>query len=214
MNPNDEVAPVGGRQLSKEFPRPRIRPQRFGDVGRQLRDDWSRRVGVVRWCGRETGRREQAGRLEFRPPFPISVRPLARRLSRRNFKSVSVVIETFDKTVNPSEAKRLANHVFVGDRLYPRMGLVEYEPDSWTRGVMLGQPRPPLSATRNLQASEFCRHVEWRPAPGQLRLRDRLAITLGCRFSSTRAHIAFSLETVERCVRLEAHSRKQDDMFQ
>jgi hypothetical protein len=163
MNPHDEVTSVGGRQLPKEFPRSGIRPQRFGDVGRQVRDYWSWRVGVVRWRGRETGRREQAGRLEFHPPFPIDVRPLARPLSRRNFESISVVIETFDKTVNPSEAKRLTNGVFVGHRLDPCMGLVELDPDSWTRRVMLCQPRPPLSTTRNLQGHELCRHAEWRP---------------------------------------------------
>jgi hypothetical protein len=36
------------------------------------------------------------------------------------------------------------------------------EPDSWTRGVMRGQPRPPLSTTRNLQGHEFCRHAASR----------------------------------------------------
>ena len=65
MNPDDEVTPVGGSQLAKEFPRSGIRPQRFGDVDRQVRDDRPWRVGVVRWRGRETGRRQQAGRLEF-----------------------------------------------------------------------------------------------------------------------------------------------------
>jgi hypothetical protein len=132
MNPNDKVTSVSGRQLPEEFPRSGIRPQRCGDVNGQVGDDWSWRVGVARWCGRETGRREQACRLEFHPPFPIDVRPFARRLSRRHLESVSVVIEPFDKTVNPSEAKRLANHVFVEDRLDPCMGLVEHEPDSWT----------------------------------------------------------------------------------
>src|SRR5207249_5465234 len=69
----------------------------------------------------------------------------------------------FDETVDPSEAKRLTNGVFVADRLYPCVGLVEQEPDPWTRRVMLCQPRPPLSATPNLQRHEFCRHADWPP---------------------------------------------------
>ena len=53
VNPDDEVASVGGRQLPEECPRSGIRPQRSGDVDRELGDDWPRRVGVARWRGRE-----------------------------------------------------------------------------------------------------------------------------------------------------------------
>src|SRR5260370_28672339 len=150
MNPNDEVTSVGGRQLPKEFPRFGICLQRLGDVDRQVGDYRSWRVGVARWCRRETRRREQAPRLEFHPPFPIDVRPLARGLSRRDLKGVSVVIETFDKTVDPSEAKRLANGVFVADRLYPCVGLVEHDPTPSTLRRMLSPPRAPFSATPTL----------------------------------------------------------------
>ena len=80
MNPNDEVTSVSGRQLPQEFPRFGICLQRLGNVDRQVGDYRSWRVGVARWCRRETGRREQAGRLEFHPPFPIDVRPLARAM--------------------------------------------------------------------------------------------------------------------------------------
>jgi len=104
VNPHDEVASVGGCQLPEECPRSGIRPQRSGDVDRELRDDWPRRVGIARWRGREAGRCEQARRLQLRPPFAIDRRPLARRLSRRDLERVSVVVETFDETVNPSEA--------------------------------------------------------------------------------------------------------------
>src|SRR5712691_8549316 len=55
------------------------------------------------------------------------------------------------------------NGVFVVDRLYPCVGLVEHEPDPWTRRVVLCQPRPPLSATANLKRQEFCRHADWLP---------------------------------------------------
>src|SRR3989338_8848765 len=65
MNPNDEVTSVGGRQLPKELPRFGICLQLFGGVGREVWDSGWRRVGVVRWGRRETGRRERAGRLEF-----------------------------------------------------------------------------------------------------------------------------------------------------
>src|SRR5687768_17650372 len=116
MEPNDEVTSVGGRQFPKELPRFGICLQRFGDVYGEVGDHRSWRVGVVRWCRRETGRREQAGRLEFSPTFPIDVRPLARGLSRCDLDGVSVVIETFDQAVDPSEAERLTNRVFVADR--------------------------------------------------------------------------------------------------
>jgi len=132
VNPNDEVTSVGGRQLPKELPRFGICLQGFGDVGRQLGNYWSRRVGIVRGCGRETGRREQACTLKFPPPIPIDLRPLARGLPRRDLEGVSVVIETFDETVDPSEAERLTNGVFVGNRLHPGVGLVEDQPDPWT----------------------------------------------------------------------------------
>src|SRR4029077_5492173 len=90
-------------------------PWRCRPVGRGLPVVARRCCSLVR---RETGRRKQARRLKFQPPFPINVRPLARGLSRRDLESVSVVIETFDKTVDPSETKRLTNCVFVGNRLY------------------------------------------------------------------------------------------------
>jgi len=73
-------------------------------------------VVARRYClrrGRETGRRQQAGRLEIRPPFPIDVRRLAGGLSRRNLDRVSVGVQTFDKVVNPTKAQRFTNHVFV-----------------------------------------------------------------------------------------------------
>src|SRR3989442_12610803 len=97
MNPNHEVTSVGRRQLAKKLPRFEICLQRFSDVHGQVGDYRSRRVGVVRRRRRQTGRGEQAGRLEFRPPFAIDVRPLARGLSRCDLEGVSVVIETFTK---------------------------------------------------------------------------------------------------------------------
>ncbi len=132
MNPNDEVTSVGGRQLPKELPRFGICLQRFGDVDRKVGDYWSWRVGIVRGCRCETGRREQASSLKFQPPIPIDIRPLTRGLPRRDLEGVSVVIKAFDETVDPSEAQRLTNGVFVGNRLHPCVGLVEDEPDPWT----------------------------------------------------------------------------------
>src|SRR5260370_29992894 len=111
MNPNDEVTSVGGCQLPKELPRFGICLQRFGDVDRQVGDYWSWRVGIVRGCRCETGRREQASSLKFQPPIPIDIRPLARGLPRRDLEGVSVVIKAFDETIDPSEAQRLANGV-------------------------------------------------------------------------------------------------------
>ena len=137
MNPHDEVTSVRRRQLAKELPRFEVGLQRFGDVHGQVGDLRSRRVGVVRRRRRQTGRREQAGRLELRPPFAIDVRPLARRLSRCDLDGVSVVIEAFDKTVDPSEAQRLTNRVFVGDRLHPCMSLVADKPDPRARRMVL-----------------------------------------------------------------------------
>src|SRR4029453_7573179 len=76
---------------------------------------------------------------------------------------VSVVVEAFDETVNPPEAERLADHVFVGDGLLRCVGLEEHEPDTRARGVMPGQPRPPLPATRDSQGRQFCRHNDFVP---------------------------------------------------
>src|SRR6266511_2400272 len=84
---------------------------------RQPTSKWSD-INRKRWAElKAAGLLTSAGRLEFRPPFAIDVGPLARGLSRCDLESVSVVIETFDKTVDPSEAQRLTNHVFVGDLL-------------------------------------------------------------------------------------------------
>src|SRR5258708_281678 len=149
MNPNDEVTPVSRLQLAKELPRFGICLQRSAEVRGQVGDRWSPRVAVVRRRRRQTGPIEQAGRLECRPPLSIVVGPLARGLSRCGLEGVSVVIETFDKAVDPSEAQRLTNGVFVGKGLHPRVRLVEDEPDAWARRMVLFQPRPPLWATPN-----------------------------------------------------------------
>src|SRR6188474_2171166 len=78
MNPDNEITPVGGRQLLEKLPPAGIRLERFGDVARQDRDDWSWRVGIARGRGRQAGRRQLACRFEFRPSLPIDVRPFAR----------------------------------------------------------------------------------------------------------------------------------------
>jgi len=95
---------VGWRQLLKETRCFRIRLQRFGDAGRQVRDCRSRRVCVRGWRCCQPGRGEEANPLEFRPAFAIDVRPLAGGLSRRELARVPIVIEAFDEAVDPSEA--------------------------------------------------------------------------------------------------------------
>src|SRR4030095_2992487 len=49
MNPIHKITPVDARRLLKETPRFRIRFQFFGDMLREIRDCWSRRVWVVGW---------------------------------------------------------------------------------------------------------------------------------------------------------------------
>src|SRR5438874_4165509 len=63
----------------------------------------------------------------------VGVGPFARRPPRRHLDGVPIGVETLDETVNPSEAQRLTNQVFIGHRLLTRMGLVKDEPDSGTR---------------------------------------------------------------------------------
>src|SRR5438552_10705172 len=77
------------------------------ELGWQVRDGRFCGVGIVRWCRCKPGRREEVCRLELSPPFSIKVRPFAGRLSRRDLDGVSIVIDAFDQTVDPSEAQRL-----------------------------------------------------------------------------------------------------------
>ena len=88
------------------------------------------------------------------------MRPLARGLSRGELEGVSIVIETFDKAVDPSEAQCLANSVFVRDRLYTRVAFVEDEPHSCARGVVLCQPRPPLLTVSETHQRRLCHRCD------------------------------------------------------
>src|SRR5262245_17861094 len=112
VNPHDVVTAMARCQFLEGLPGAGIRLQRLGDVRRQDRDDRAWRVRVGRRPGRDAGRCEQARRLEFRPPFAIDVRPLTGWLPRRYLDSISIVIEAFDETVNPSETESLADHLF------------------------------------------------------------------------------------------------------
>src|SRR5438477_12296741 len=83
MNPTYKVTAVGWRQTLEETPCLRILLQRFGHVGRQVRDCRARGVCVVGRRRRQPGSREQAGRFEFQPALAIDLGPLAGGLSRR-----------------------------------------------------------------------------------------------------------------------------------
>src|SRR6266849_26140 len=125
VNPNDEVTAVGWCQLTKELPGFSIGLYRFRDVIRQVGDDRSGSGGVLSRCSREACGSEQAGCLQFLPPSSIESRPLAGGLSRRHLDRLSVVIQSLDKTVDPSKAQRLTDGVVVRHRLQPRVVLGE-----------------------------------------------------------------------------------------
>ena len=135
------------------------------ELGWQVRDGRFCGVGIVRWCRCKPGRREQVCRLELSPPFSIKVRPLAGGLSRRDLHGVSIFIEAFDQTVDPSEAQRFSNYVFVGDRLLPGVTFIENEPDPWARLVVLCQPCPPIFAASEMEGYEVW-HTYYGPVTG------------------------------------------------
>ena len=65
-------------------------------------------LGVIAAIGqgrRETGRREQANRLEFPPPFPVDIQPLAPGLSRRDLAT------TFLYVLNENRPARMTGKV-------------------------------------------------------------------------------------------------------
>src|SRR5262245_29790931 len=115
MNPNHEVTAMSWRQLLKELPRCPVCLQRFGNVGRHVWDRRPWRVGFIRWRGNEASRLQETGCLKVHPALSIDVRPLAHGPSRSKLACVAVFIETFDQAVDPAEAQRLANRLFVGD---------------------------------------------------------------------------------------------------
>lgn len=69
---------------------------------------------------------------------------------RRHLEREAVVVQALDEAVDPSEAQRLTDGVLVRHRLSPRVLLVEHDPDSGSRRVVLRQPCPPEPATPNL----------------------------------------------------------------
>ena len=155
MNPDDEVTTMGGRQFLEKLPSLGVLPESLGDVAGQVRDDRFCGVGIVRWRRYKASLCEQAGGLEISPPFSIEVRPFAGGFSRRDLHSVSIVIESFDQTVDPSEAQGLSNHIFVRDRLLPGVAFVENEPDPWAQCVVLCEPCAPLFAGSEVHRHEF-----------------------------------------------------------
>ena len=82
---------------------------------------------------------------------PVDIRPLARRLARGDFDGITIAVQALHQAEDPSEAKRLANDVFIRHRFDGGMLLRADEPDAGTRGVVLREPLPPLS---------LCSHVE------------------------------------------------------
>src|SRR5262249_6575066 len=85
VNPDDEITPVRRGKRLKVLPGSEVRLECFGNVGRQLRDRRLRRIAVSRRRRSEARRGKQACRLEFVPASPVDIRPLARRLARRDF---------------------------------------------------------------------------------------------------------------------------------
>src|ERR1019366_3375728 len=90
---------------------------------------------------------------------PIDGGPLALRLSRRELAGISIVIETLNQAVDPSETQRLANRILVSHGFRGSVALVEHQPDPWIRCMVLSQPCPPSLAVGNLQRHEFRRHA-------------------------------------------------------
>ena len=111
----------------------------------------------------------------------INIGPLARGLARRELAGVAVVVEPLDEAVDPSEAKRFANGVLVGDRLHTGVIFVEHEPDARARRMALREPRPPLAPVPNLEHGDF--------TGGHIRLQRRyLSISLPAPTVNFRLH--------------------------
>ena len=78
------------------------------------------------------------------PASSIQVRPLTRRLARRNLDRVAVVVQALDQTVDPSVAECFAHEVFIRYRLDARVLLMADEPDAGARRVVRREPPPPV----------------------------------------------------------------------
>ena len=90
----------------------------------------------------------EAGGFELLPAFAVDVRPFTRRLARRDFDRVPVVVQPFDQAVDPAEAECFAYEVFIRHRLDACVLLVPHEPDAGARRVVLGEPRRHSSRVR------------------------------------------------------------------
>src|SRR5262245_1901095 len=88
VNPDHEVTPVSCRQRLKEFPGSGLCLECGGDVSGERRYLRFWRISVCRGSRREARYFEEAGRPEFIPAFPVRIRPLARRLPRRDFDRI------------------------------------------------------------------------------------------------------------------------------
>src|SRR5262245_6414339 len=167
VNPRDKITTIAGCELLKKLPSLWVFLEGFSNVLREVGDGRFCGISIVRWCRCKAGLGEQVCRLELGPPFSIQVRPLACGLPRRDLHNVSIVIDAFDQTVDPSEAQRFTNHVFVGDRFLPGVSFIENGPDSWAGRLIACQPCPPIFAACEVQGYEV---LDWR----QLRLHRRI----------------------------------------
>src|SRR6266550_1016695 len=151
MDPDNEVATLPWRQLLKKGPRIRIRFDCRSDVARQLGNVWLRRVSVLARRRGQAGWRQQPRGVQLRPAPTIDVGPFARGFARRDLDCEAVVVDAFDQAVDPAEAERFANEVLVRQRFHARVGLVNYEPNSATRFLVLCEPRVPFRARSDVE---------------------------------------------------------------
>lgn len=101
---------------------------------------------------------ELARGFQFFISFAVAIRPRACAFSWGKLAQITVLIEAFYQTVDPSETQRFPNGILIRNCLKAGGRLIVHEPYARTGSVVLLEPRTPLPAAAYVELDEVAGH--------------------------------------------------------